>query len=68
MKLSNKMYDFLRVFSGIVLPALSAFYVALSGIWGLPLAKEIAGTVAALVVLLESLLKISSNNYWKETE
>lgn len=66
MKLSNKLYDFLRVFAGIVLPALAAFYVAISGIWGLPYAKEISGTVAALVALLESLLKISSSNYWKD--
>lgn len=68
MKLSNKLYDVLRVLAGIVLPALAAFYVALSGIWHLPLAKEISGTIAAVVCLIESLLKISSINYWKDGE
>jgi hypothetical protein len=66
MKLSNKAYDILRVLAGIVLPALAAFYVALSGIWHLPLAKEISGTIAAVVTLIQALLKISSDNYWKD--
>ncbi len=65
MKLSNKLYDVLRVLAGIVLPAIAAFYVAISKIWGLPYAQEIAGTIAACVALIESLLKISSVNYWK---
>ena len=66
MKLSNKLYDVLRVLAGIILPAIAAFYVAISKIWGLPYAQEIAGTIAAVVALIESLLKISSVNYWKE--
>ena len=66
MKLSNKLYDVLRVLAGIILPAIAAFYVAISKIWGLPYAQEIAGTIAAVVALIEALLKISSVNYWKE--
>lgn len=66
MKLSNKLYDVLRVLAGIILPAIAAFYVAISKIWGLPYAQEIAGTIAAVVALIEAMLKISSVNYWKE--
>jgi hypothetical protein len=68
MKLSNKLYDVLRVLAGIVLPALAAFYVAISKIWGLPYAEEIAGSIAAVVALLEALLKINSANYFDTRE
>lgn len=65
MKLSNKVYDFLKILSGVVLPALAACYVALSGIWGLPYAEEISGSVAAVVALIQAILKINSDNYFK---
>ena len=36
MVMSNKLYDVLKWFVAIVLPAAIACYAALSGIWGFP--------------------------------
>ena len=68
MKLSNKTYDVLAFVGRIVLPALAVFYKSLGGIWGgtIPYPDEIASTIMALDLLLNSLLGISSNNYYKE--
>lgn len=67
MKLSNKVYDYLKWITTIVLPALGTFYFALSGIWGFPYGEQIVGTIAALVTCLGVILGISSSNYNKET-
>ena len=40
MKLNNKVYDILKWVVMIVLPAISAFYVALASVWGWPYAEE----------------------------
>ena len=65
MTLSNKAYDVLKYIAQIVLPALGVFYAALAKIWGFPYGEEIVGTVAAVDLLLGSLLKISTDNYNK---
>ena len=46
MKLSDKVYDTLKWIVTIVLPALSALYWGLSGIWGWLYAEQVVGTVA----------------------
>lgn len=66
--MSNKVYDILKWVVMIVLPAISAFYVALSAIWGWPYAEEIAGTIAAVTVFLGALLGISNAHYKKVNE
>lgn len=66
--MSNRLYDGLRILSTIVLPALATFYVAVAGIWGLPYAEQIAGTIAAVCTLFGALLKISSVQYMKSQE
>ena len=68
MKLSNKMYDILKWIAQILLPACGTLYFALSKIWGLPLATEVVGTVAAVDTFLGALLGISSMNYKKTEE
>ena len=40
MKLNNKVYDVMKWIVMIVLPALSAFYVALAPVWGWPYAEQ----------------------------
>lgn len=65
MKMSNKMYDILKWIAQILLPALGTLYFALSKIWGLPLATEVVGTIAAVDTFLGALLGISSANYKK---
>lgn len=66
MKLSNKVYDVLKYITQIGLPAIGTLYFALSGIWNLPYAEQIVGTITAVVTFLGVLLGISSANYKKE--
>lgn len=66
MKLSNKTYDILAWIGKIVLPALSVLYATLGKIWNLPYTEQIPLTIMAIDVFLNSLLGISSANYYKE--
>ena len=68
MKLSNKVYDALKYITQIVLPAIGTLYFALSGIWGLPNAEQVVGTITAIVTFLGVILGISSANYNKEVK
>jgi uncharacterized membrane protein AbrB (regulator of aidB expression) len=64
MILKGKVYDILKWFTLVVLPALGAAYFGLAGIWALPMAGEIAATVVVAEVLLGSLLGISSARFF----
>ena len=66
--MSNKMYDILKWISQLVLPGLGTLYFTLAGIWGFPYGEEIVGTITAVVTFLNVVLKISSNNYYKNKE
>ena len=68
MKMDDKVYNILKYIAQIALPALGAFYFALSQIWGLPYGEQIVGTIAALDTLLGVLLGISTYNYYKGTD
>ena len=68
MKMRNTMYDILKWIAQILLPALGTLYFALSKIWGLPLATEVVGTIAAVDTFLGALLGLSSMNYKKTAE
>ncbi len=67
MKLSNKTYDICAFIGRVVLPALSVLYATLGEIWHLPYTKEIPLTITAFDLFLNTLLGISSNNYYKDT-
>ena len=64
--MSNKLYDVLKWVVMIVLPAISALYVALAGIWGWPYADEAAGTISAITTFLGAVLMISTVQYNKK--
>lgn len=66
MKLSNKTYDVLAWIGKICLPALSVLYGTLGKIWSLPYTEQIPLTIMAIDVFLNSLLGISSANYYKD--
>lgn len=66
--MSNKMYDALKQIAMVFLPALATLYFALAGIWGLPYAEEIVGTITAVDTFLGVLLGISSAQYKKKAE
>lgn len=63
--MSNKTYDVLKWIAQILLPALGTLYFALAGIWGLPYAEAIVGTITAIDTFLGVLLGISTINYNK---
>lgn len=65
MKLSNKVYDTLKWFVTIVVPAIGTAYFALSAIWGFPYGEEVVGTLSVIEVFMGSILQISSANYKK---
>lgn len=60
---TNKIYDVLKFLTQVALPAIAVFYAAMAEVWGFPYAQEIPGTIAALVLLLGTLLQISSALY-----
>lgn len=68
MKLENKTYDILAFIGRVVLPALSVLYATLGEIWHLPYTKEIPLTITAFDLFLNTLLGISSNNYYKQEQ
>ena len=66
MKMSNKVYDYLKRVAQYILPALGTLYFALAGIWGLPYAEKIVGTITAIDTFLGVVLGVSSLKYNKE--
>ena len=64
--MTNKMYDILKFVAQIVLPALGTLYFALAGIWGFPYGEQIVGTIAAIDAFLGAVLRISSDQYYKQ--
>ena len=63
MSLNNKTYDILKFIAQIVLPAIGTLYFAVAGIWGLPYAEQIVGTIVAIDTFLGVILGLSSVNY-----
>ena len=65
-KLKDSLYDILKWFTLICLPALGTAYVALAGVWGFPYAEEVSKTVMAVCTLLGALLGLSTAEYRKD--
>lgn len=61
--MNNKTYDILKWIAQILLPGIGTLYFALAGIWNLPLADQIVGTITAVDAFLGLLLGISTANY-----
>ena len=66
--MSNATYDKLKFIAQVVLPAIGTLYAALAGIWGLPYAEQIVGTIVAVDTFLGVVLKISTHQYMKKME
>ena len=63
--MSNKVYDVLKYIAQIVLPALGTLYFTLAGIWNLPAAEQVLGTIVAVDTFLGVCLQLSSRAYAK---
>lgn len=68
MQITGKLYDVLKFLALVLFPALGTAYFALAGIWGLPSAQEVVGTIVVVDTLLGTILQISSTNYNKSDE
>lgn len=61
--LKNHVYDLLKKFTTLVLPAIGALYFGLAAIWGLPAAEQVVGTCAVLATFLGVIIKLGDNSY-----
>lgn len=65
MRLNSKVYDVLKFIAQIGLPAAGTLYFSLAGLWHLPAATEVTGTVVAVDTFLGVLLGLSTVSYNK---
>ena len=63
MIIPTKLYDILKYISRYFIPAAIVLIVALFDTWSLPYKTEIAATLAAIEVFLNTLLGISNENF-----
>lgn len=67
--MSNKVYDILKVVAIVILPLISATYVALSKIWGFGFGTEIDQTIQIIIAVINTILGValvkSSSDYHK---
>lgn len=61
--LSNTLYDVIKNAAQYWLPGAGALYFALAGIWGLPYAEQIIGTITAIDIFLGVVLGATKNSY-----
>lgn len=62
MRLSDKTYDILKMVQRWI-PLIATLYVALAGIWKLPLSDEISKTLMAIAAFLAGILEIATATY-----
>jgi hypothetical protein len=67
MKLTNKIYNLVKYFTTIFLPAVGALYYGLAQIWGFQNPEDVNGTINLIIVFLGVLIGISSRQYKKAT-
>jgi hypothetical protein len=63
MIIKGKLYDHMKFIAQVFLPAMGTLYFALAGIWGLPNAQEVMGTILAVDAFLGVLLGLSTLQY-----
>ena len=66
--MNNKVYNVLKWFAMIVLPAFATLYLGLSNVWGLPFGEEIPATITLVNTFLGTVLMISTNQYNKRVD
>ena len=62
---NSKVYDFLKWFTMVGLPAITTLWLTLASIWNFPYAEPIGATLGAITVFLGAILGISSITYAK---
>ena len=67
MYFPEKVYNILN-YCRLIIPAVSTFYFTMAKLWQFDHTTEVCGTLAAVAVLLESAMKITTANYNKAME
>lgn len=65
MKMSNKVFDFLKWIAILFLPALATLVAVVFKIWDLPYGPEISATITAVATFLGAILGVSHIQYKK---
>lgn len=65
---TNKLYDNLKLLALVYLPAIGTLYFAFAGIWGLPYAEKVIGSITALDTFLGVVLHLSNSAYYKNDD
>ena len=60
---NEKVYQFVKWFTTVVLPAITTLWLTLASIWNFPYAEPIGATLGAITVFLGALLGIGSIKY-----
>lgn len=60
---NHEVYEFLKKFVQIILPAFASLYFGIAQIWGLPNAENVVGTTALVATFLGVCLGLSSSEY-----
>ena len=68
IKLNNSIYQVLKWLCLIALPAASALYAALAGVWGWGYIKEVTITIAAVETFIGALIGLSAASCRKEAD
>ncbi len=63
--LSSTLYDRLKFVAQVLLPGLGALYFGLAGIWGLPAAEQVVGTITVVDTFLGLFLVQQTKSYEK---
>ena len=63
MRFTNTVYDKMKWFVQIFLPAGAAMYFGLDQLWHVPYPVQVMGTINLMAVFLGTLLGISTKNY-----
>ena len=68
MKLTNKDYDIMKWVVQLFIPALITLYGVIGSTCHIPYTEQVLTIAGAVDVFLGTILKISTNNYYKEDE
>lgn len=61
--LNNSAYNFLKFVALVALPAVGSLYFGLAGIWDLPKANEVVGTITLIDTFLGVVLNFAAKSY-----
>lgn len=61
--LNDKQYGFVKFLTVILLPASGTLYFSLAGLWGLPAAEQVLGSILAFETFIGVVLGVSTKQY-----